>query len=102
MSATADAGLFAGYFEAALGEPSGQLTIPGFTHPVTGGRGGGAGIGEERLSSWRGRSRTASTCGHCLTLSRPLLTPIHHNQRADKFLEDALEATGFMVGRTSK
>lgn len=36
MSATADAGLFAGYFEAALGEPSGQLTIPGFTHPVTG------------------------------------------------------------------
>ena len=38
MSATADAGLFAGYFEAALGEPAGQLTIPGFTHPVTGGR----------------------------------------------------------------
>lgn len=39
MSATADAGLFASYFETALGEPSGQLTIPGFTHPVTGGRG---------------------------------------------------------------
>ncbi|PRW33164.1 P-loop containing nucleoside triphosphate hydrolase isoform A [Chlorella sorokiniana] len=35
MSATADAGLFAGYFEAALREPAGQLTIPGFTHPVT-------------------------------------------------------------------
>lgn len=37
MSATADAGLFAGYFETALREPAGQLTIPGFTHPVTGG-----------------------------------------------------------------
>jgi hypothetical protein len=36
MSATADAGLFASYFETALGQPSGQLTIPGFTHPVTG------------------------------------------------------------------
>lgn len=38
MSATADAGLFASYFESALGEPAGQLTIPGFTHPVTGGQ----------------------------------------------------------------
>ena len=37
MSATADAGLFAAYFERALGEPAGQLTIPGFTHPVAGG-----------------------------------------------------------------
>jgi hypothetical protein len=39
MSATADAGLFAAYFESALGQPSGQITIPGFTHPVTGGWG---------------------------------------------------------------
>ena len=50
MSATADADLFASYFEAALGQPSGQLTIPGYTHPVTGAgegavcREGGSGV----------------------------------------------------------
>lgn len=37
MSATADAELFAGYFQSRLREPSGLVTIPGFTHPVTGG-----------------------------------------------------------------
>eukprot|EP00887_Chlorella_sp_A99_P002300 scaffold10.g2300.t1 len=55
MSATADAGLFAAYFERPLGRRPGMLSIPGFTHPVT-----------------------------------------------DLFLEDALEATGFAVGRGSK
>ncbi|KAL4527192.1 hypothetical protein Ndes2526B_g09099 [Nannochloris sp. 'desiccata'] len=69
MSATADADLFANYFNQLLCSNSnmkkskssgGQqrsviLSIPGFTHPVT-----------------------------------------------DMFLEDALEATGFMVGKTSK
>lgn len=55
MSATADAELFASYFESSLGRPPTVLTIPGFTHPVT-----------------------------------------------DFFLEDALEATGMVIGRTSK
>ena len=50
MSATADAGLFASYFETALGQPSGQLTIPGFTHPVT----GAAGRRHGRAVAWRG------------------------------------------------
>jgi ATP-dependent RNA helicase DHX57 len=55
MSATADAQLFASYFEAGLRSPTAVLTIPGFTHPVT-----------------------------------------------DLFLEDVLEATGFVVGKSSK
>ena len=57
MSATADADLFANYFNTVLPqkERSTILTIPGFTHPVT-----------------------------------------------DLFLEDALESTGFIVGKTSK
>lgn len=36
MSATADADLFASYFSQRLGEPSGMVNIPGFTHPVKG------------------------------------------------------------------
>jgi ATP-dependent RNA helicase DHX57 len=55
MSATADADLFARYFESALHRPVALLTIPGLTHPVT-----------------------------------------------DLFLEDALEETGFVVGKSSK
>ena len=43
MSATADADLFASYFSQRLGQPSGMATIPGFTHPVTGGWVGGRG-----------------------------------------------------------
>ncbi|KAL6770675.1 hypothetical protein ACKKBF_B32175 [Auxenochlorella protothecoides x Auxenochlorella symbiontica] len=35
MSATADADLFAAYFEEALGQPTARVVIPGFTHPVT-------------------------------------------------------------------
>ena len=36
MSATADAELFASYFQQRLGQPCGMVSIPGFTHPVTG------------------------------------------------------------------
>jgi HrpA-like RNA helicase len=56
MSATADANLFASYFESRMpGQAAGRLAIPGFTHPVK-----------------------------------------------DMFLEDALEATGLVIGKTSK
>ena len=53
MSATADADLFAGYFERGLGEPAGQLTIPGFTHPVTGGCQWVGGLGGVAISGPR-------------------------------------------------
>ena len=115
MSATADAGLFAGYFEAALGAPSGQLTIPGFTHPVTGGwaaqvvphsgplllpeLGGCCGSG---FTGCGGRGTCC--CGVLDKMAwRTDVCPRFAALRCtDMFLEDALEATGLLIGKSSK
>lgn len=106
MSATADAGLFAAYFEQALGTPSGQLTIPGFTHPVTGELSRVAVPARVLCEGAPGMcagtngvpcARPSNPCVSCsLSLSLPL------NPQPDMFLEDALEATGLMIGKTSK
>ena len=120
MSATADAGLFASYFETALGQPSGQLTIPGFTHPVTGNSmmRGVARLGS--MAAWQpGSIRGNGGLGKGQTLPRQTPVPeqmlsvpavprcacctmLRLLRWADMFLEDALEATGFLVGKTSK
>jgi ATP-dependent RNA helicase DHX57 len=75
MSATADADLFANYFNQMLCANGGSI-------------GGGGG----------GKNNNKKQSGRSVILSIPGFThPV-----TDMFLEDALEATGFIVGKTSK
>lgn len=97
MSATADAGLFAGYFETALREPAGQLTIPGFTHPVTGG------WWSVDALFWAVLVPGVDS----VLISKACLPQIPSSVKTfssppDLFLEDALESTGLLIGKSSK